>query len=244
MSFGIFAEISFSAAITGSSCCFAVVGEVGVAGREQHFGLEHKAVADDADIGAIADDLAQPAEKLGAVAGQLLHLGGERQIEPASEIGDLGLLVLGLGLGDVERRGNLRELLAQRGDRGGQLLDLRSAPPRLSAARRQAPSRPFPRRSAECALPIRSVCSRLELQRSRLAALARKSELAVRSSAKQIAQLADLLLQLLQRLVTPRQRVREEELAGGEHQQNEDDHHQKLRQRVDEAWPDVDAGAP
>ena len=61
---------------------------------------------------------------------------------------------------------------------------------------------------------------------------------------QQVAQLADLLLQLLQRLVAPRQRVGQQELPGGEHQQHKDDDHQQLRQGVDKAGPDVDAGAP
>src|SRR5207248_8008757 len=85
-----------------------------------------KTVADDADVGTISDDLAQPAEKLRAEAGQLLDFRGKRQVEPAPEIGELGLLVLDLGLGEVERRRDLGKLLAQGGNRGGQLLDLRA----------------------------------------------------------------------------------------------------------------------
>ena len=83
---------------------FCGLAELGAAGREQDFGLEDKAVADDADIGAVADDLAQAAEELGTVARQLLHLARQRGVEAAPEIDDLALLFLGLGLGQLQRR--------------------------------------------------------------------------------------------------------------------------------------------
>jgi len=60
---------------------------------------------------------------------------------------------------------------------------------------------------------------------------------------EQIAELGNLLLQLQQRLVAPGKCLRKVELAGGEHQQDEDDHHQELRQGIDKAGPDVDARA-
>jgi len=60
---------------------------------------------------------------------------------------------------------------------------------------------------------------------------------------EQIAELVNLLLQLQQGLVAPGKRLRKVELTGGEHQQDEDDHHQELRQGIDEAGPDVDARA-
>ena len=44
---------------------------------EEHFRLEHEAVADDPDVGIVAQDLAQAAEELRAVASQLLHPGGQ-----------------------------------------------------------------------------------------------------------------------------------------------------------------------
>src|SRR3546814_2198895 len=78
--------------------------------------LEHEAVADDADVLAAAEDLAQAAEELRAVARQLLHLAGQRDVEALAEIGDLHLLFLVLGLGDLKRFRHLRELLAQRGE--------------------------------------------------------------------------------------------------------------------------------
>ena len=64
------------------------------------------------------------AEKLRAITRELLDLAGERDVELLAEIGDLGLLCLDLGLGNVERRGDGRKLLAQGGDLRVQLVDL------------------------------------------------------------------------------------------------------------------------
>ena len=72
-----------------------------LARREQHLGLEHEAVADDADVLAVAQQLAQAAEEVGAVALQLLHLAGQHDVEAGAEIGDARLAVLVLGLGRV-----------------------------------------------------------------------------------------------------------------------------------------------
>src|SRR5439155_2516592 len=83
-----------------------------------------EAIADNADVGPIADDLTQTAEELGAIARQLLHLGGQRQVKPASQLDDLALLVLDLGFGNIESGGDLGELLAQRGKLRAELLDL------------------------------------------------------------------------------------------------------------------------
>ena len=84
--------------------------------REQHLGLEHEAVVDDVDAGAVAQDLAQPAEELGTVALQLLDLAGEREVELAAQVRDHHALRLGLGRGDIEGLGEPRQLLAQGGD--------------------------------------------------------------------------------------------------------------------------------
>ena len=54
-----------------------------LAGREQHLGLEHEAVADDADVAAVLQQFAQAAEEVGAIALQLLHLAGQRRVEAA-----------------------------------------------------------------------------------------------------------------------------------------------------------------
>ena len=65
--------------------------DAGLAGIEEHLRLEHEAVADDADVGPVAEHLPQAAEELGAVARQLLHLLRERHVEPRAEIGDARL---------------------------------------------------------------------------------------------------------------------------------------------------------
>ena len=46
--------------------------EVGLAGIEKHLRLQHEAVADDAHVGAVAEDFAKLAEEIGAVAFQLV----------------------------------------------------------------------------------------------------------------------------------------------------------------------------
>jgi hypothetical protein len=62
-----------------------------------------------------------------------------------------------------------------------------------------------------------------------------------RFEGQHLPQRIDLMLQFVQRRVAPGQRRRQVELAGGEDQQDKDDHHQQLRQGIDEARPDVDA---
>ena len=64
------------------------------AGGEQHLRLEDETVADDADVGAVAEDLAEAPEEVGAVARQLLDALGERDVEAPAEVGDLGLALL------------------------------------------------------------------------------------------------------------------------------------------------------
>ena len=74
--------------------------------------MEDEAIADNADIRPIAQDLAQTAEEFGAIPGELLDLVDERQIEPLTEFDDLPLLVFDLGLRRVERRCDPRQLVA------------------------------------------------------------------------------------------------------------------------------------
>ena len=81
----------------------ALRAEHRLAGVEEHFGLEHEAVADDADVRPVAEDLAQPAEEVGAIAREFLHPLGQRHVEPLAEIGDPGLGLLVLLLRGVER---------------------------------------------------------------------------------------------------------------------------------------------
>ena len=68
---------------------------------------------------------AQAAEEVGAVARELLHPLGERDVEPAAEIGDPGLALLVAALGGVERLLERGELAAHGGDLLVEDLDLR-----------------------------------------------------------------------------------------------------------------------
>src|SRR5947208_3029374 len=47
--------------------------ENGLPGVEEQFGLEYETIADDSDVGPIAENGPQPAEKIGAVAREFLH---------------------------------------------------------------------------------------------------------------------------------------------------------------------------
>ena len=95
------------------------------AGIEEHFRLEHEAVADDADVRPIAEDRAQPAEELRAEARELLHALGQREVEPLAEIGDARLRFLVLALGRFQRVFDRGKLAAQRGDLLVEQFDLR-----------------------------------------------------------------------------------------------------------------------
>src|SRR5687768_644540 len=55
----------------------ALIVDLGRSLGEQHLRLKDEAVADDADVGALREDLAKTAEELRAVAGKLLHLLGK-----------------------------------------------------------------------------------------------------------------------------------------------------------------------
>ena len=70
------------------------------------------------------------AEEVGAVARQLLHALGQRDVEPLAEIGDARLRILVALLRDVERRFERAELAPQRGDLLVEHLDLRQRPQR------------------------------------------------------------------------------------------------------------------
>ena len=111
-------------------------------GIEQHFRLEHEAVADDADVGAIAENFAQPAEEVGAVARQFLHALRQRDIEALAEIGDAGLRFPAAPLGRVERVFQRRKLAAQRADLLVERVRLRTARALKSAFRIRARWRP------------------------------------------------------------------------------------------------------
>ena len=117
------------------------------AGREQHLGLEHEPVADHADIRAVAEDLAEAAEEVGPVAGEFLDLLRQRDVQPASELGDARLGFPVAALGGRERILQGGELAAHGADLLVQQVDLGQRPLggaalRLELLVERAPPRP------------------------------------------------------------------------------------------------------
>src|SRR3546814_4784159 len=80
-------------------------------------------LADDANVVAVRQHLAQPAEEFAAEACQLLDLGRQRRVQAATEVEDLHLLVAALALRYLQRRLDAGELLAQRRDLGVEHVD-------------------------------------------------------------------------------------------------------------------------
>ena len=66
----------------------------GGAAVEEYLRLEHKAVADDADVGTVAENFAQLAKEIRAVARQFLHPLRQRDVQALAEIGDAQLRFL------------------------------------------------------------------------------------------------------------------------------------------------------
>ena len=96
----------------------------GLTGVKKYFRLEHETVADDADIGAIAQNGAQAAEEFRTVARQFLHALRQRDVQALAEIGDAALRFLVALFGDFQRFLERRKLAAQRADLLVQHLDL------------------------------------------------------------------------------------------------------------------------
>ena len=99
-----------------SSSSQALGADLVRAGVEEHLRLEDEAVADDADVGPVAEDLAKPAEEVRPVARQFLHALGEGNVQPPAEVGDLGLALAVAGLGGAQGILESGDLAAERGD--------------------------------------------------------------------------------------------------------------------------------
>jgi len=85
--------ICFSSSVSALAACRARRGPPDAArlpGVEEHFRLEHKAVTHDAHVGTIAQDGAQPAEEVRAIARELLHPLRQRDIQPLAKVGNGG----------------------------------------------------------------------------------------------------------------------------------------------------------
>ena len=100
---GIFFSRSSSAVANLVELGAALGPQHGRAAVEEHFRLEDEAVADDADVGTVAENFAQLAEEIRAVARQFLHPLRQRDVQALAEIGDVQLRFFFLLLGDVER---------------------------------------------------------------------------------------------------------------------------------------------
>src|SRR5205807_6846147 len=96
-----------------------------LSGIEEHLGLEHETVADDANVRAVAQNGAQPAKEFRTVARQFLHPLRQCDIEALAEIGYPPLRFLVALFRSLERSFQRRELSAQRADLLVQHLDLR-----------------------------------------------------------------------------------------------------------------------
>ena len=129
ISLGISFPSSMMAAASWSMAARPFRRQLVGARREQHLGFEHEAVADDADVLAVLQELAQAAEEVRAIALQLLHLPGQRRVEARAQILDarlaLGVLLLG-GLQRLVQGGDLpaqrQQLLVEQVDLGQRLV--------------------------------------------------------------------------------------------------------------------------
>ena len=168
---------------------------------EEHFRLEHEAVADDADVGAVAEDFAQLAEEIRAVARQLLHPLRQRDVQALAEVGDVQLGGVFLLLRGAERVLERGDLPAQRADllievfdlgdgaRGGRLLQIDLRVERIDLAGPRAgvlPSAAPRRRSRSPSAADSEACS-CAISSSRLSLPVRSSE--SRSESREICAL-------------------------------------------------------
>ena len=231
-----------------------VVDDVG-ARREQHFGLEHEAVADNADVLPVGQDLAQPAEEIGAVAVQFLHTLGQRDVQAAAEIGDLGVGVAVALLGDVERVLERADLLAQRGDllvedlhlAQGLLADL-ALVVEFARKRGRALVGGVAGAGALRQQLLEPALLRLGSRQRRLQ-VGKRILLVLRVGSlqrQQLGQFVDLRVEAIENRVLAGDLAAEKELRQHEDGEQEHDGQEQRRQRVDEARPVVNApvGAP
>ncbi len=92
---------------------------------KEDLGLEHEAVADHADFGAVAEDRIQAPEEFRAVTREFLHALRQRDIQALAEFGNARLRLLVAFLRNVQRLLQGRELTPQCGDLLIEELDLR-----------------------------------------------------------------------------------------------------------------------
>ena len=215
-------------------------------GREQHFRLEDETVADDADIGTVAEDLAQAPEEVRAIARQLLNPLGESDIEALAEVGDRRLALLVALFRGVEGGFERRDLAPQRRDLLVEKLDL--------GERLLADVLLVLELGGECGDAAAGGGGRARLaveqaaQRSRSPSAAvrlawRVARLSVTSpfrrlfQRQELGQFLDLGVEAVQHRVLAGDLAAEQELHQGEDRQEEDEDEEKVGQNVDESRP-------
>ncbi len=221
----------------------------GGAAIEEDFGLKHEAVADHVNVGPIAQDVAQFAEKVGTIARQFLHALGQRHVEPLPEIGDAQLRRAFLFLRGAKRILQRGDLPAQRANLLVEVFDLSQCPGRrlfLKVERGTGlVARAGPRgRGLGCrgAQPVAFALRRVQ-GRLQLGDLVLKVGLAGPFQRKQLAQPRDLGVEPIERGVFACNFLRQVELRDHEHRQQKDHRQHQCRQSVDEAGPVIHAFA-
>ena len=209
--------------------------------------MEHEAVADDADVGPVAEDVAQLAEKVRAVARQFLHALRQRQVQPLAEIGEAQLRVLVLLLGSAERIFERADLFAQRADLLIEVLDLRhGARGRfllqidLGVIAFARSRRGILARAGCAAQPVALAFDGGE-RGAQLRHLVLEIGFAGLLQRQQLAQPRDLRIEPRQRGVLAGDFLRQEELRHHEHGEQKDHAQDQGRQRVDESRPVIHA---
>ena len=221
-----------------------------LAAFEKDFRFEHETVADDADARPLSEDIAQTTEEIRAVARQFLHLLRERHVQPRAEIGNARQTLLVAPLGGVQRLLDGGKLAAQCRDLLVENIDLRHRPRRKGAlgfqraacidgfaARGRQPAAIGVGQSLQ-ALFFTLVGFKRRLQREdhRL-----RIALAGALQREQRGEFLDLAVEPLQGRVLAGHFARQEILREHEDRQQENDHQQHGRQRVDKAGPVIEA---
>ena len=207
-------------------------------GVKKYFRLKDETVADDADIGAIAQNGAQPAEEFRTVARQFLHALRQRDIQALAEIGNPPLRFLVALFGGFQRFLERRELAAQRADLLVQHLDLgeRARAHRLFGFERLVELVGAALGvAAGAGQPLVKPLDAVALAFGGGEAGAQLSELVVECDLaelfqrQQVVELCDLGVELLQRLVLAGDFLRQEELHHQKHRQQEHDRQHQCR---------------
>src|SRR4029453_15865280 len=215
---------------------------------EEHFRLEHETVADDANVGAIAENGAQSSEEVGTVSREFLHPLRERYVQPLAQVGNAALRFLVLFLAGFECRFERAKLAPQRRDLLIEHLDLRQRPgaePPLRVeltaelgglALRVAATDPVVEALVAVALAFGRRQARLQH-----AELLLQAELAGLLQRQKLGELGNLRVEAVERGVFAGDLLGQVKLHEHEHCQQEDDGKDERRKGVDESRPVIHA---